>query len=55
MVLTMVMLIWRKLIKVRVEAEIAYRSYTPAVMVGHDLCRNLQSHIVMDDFLETQF
>ena len=55
MVLTMVRVIWRELINVRVEAEKYYGYETPAVMLGHYLWGTLQDQRVMDNFLRNQF
>ena len=54
-VLTMVRVICFEIIKVQVEWETAYVSYTPALVVGQYLWGTLQSHRVMDNFLQTQF
>ena len=54
-VITMVRVIWRDLRKVRVEAETAYFSEAPAVMVNQYLRGTFQAHRVMDKFLRTQF
>ena len=55
MVLTMVLVIWQEVSKVRVEADTTYGSNESSVIVGKYLWGNLQAHIVIDDFLRTQF
>ena len=47
--------IWREIRKVRVEVETEYGSDNPMEMVGQYLWGTLQTHRVMDEFLQTQF
>ena len=54
-VITLVRVIWRELRKLRVEAETAYGSETPAVMAGQYLWGTLQAHREMENLLQTQF
>ena len=54
-VLTMVIVILRELIKVRVEAKIDYGLENPSVMVGQYFWGTAQLHIVMYEFLRAQF
>ena len=51
----MVRLIWLELRNFRAEAETVYGSDKPAEMVGQYLWGTLQEHLVMGDFLWTQF
>ena len=51
----MVRVIWRYLRKVRVEIEKAYGLKDQLVMVGQYLWVTPQAHIVMDEFLHSQF
>ena len=51
----MVRVIWRELRKVSVESEAAYGYNNPTYMVVKYLWGTLQAHMVMDDFLWTQF
>ena len=51
----MVRVIWRYLRKVRVEIEKAYGLKDQLVMLGQYLWVTPQAHIVMDEFLHSQF
>ena len=54
-ILTMVIVIWRELRKLRVEAEKYYWSGTTSVMAGQYLWETFQAHIVIYNFLRSQF
>ena len=54
-VLTMVLVSWKDIRKVRVEADTEYGSDNPSVMVGQYLWVTLQGHILIDDLLRNQF
>ena len=53
-VITMVILIWNELIKLKVEVETAHVSDTSTLMMGQYLWGTLQAHRVVGYFLLTQ-
>ena len=54
-VLTMVRVIQRELMKVRVEVDTVYGSENPTEILGQQLRGNLQVHRVIDEFLRKKF